>query len=53
MAGRLLFGMNMAQNFFFHLSLPTKCSDQEETLFRYYIDIVSTTLKRPQKEVNI
>lgn len=53
MANRLLFGMNMAQYFFFHLSLSEKCSDQEETLFRYYIDIVSTILKTTQKKVNI
>lgn len=51
MAGRLLFGMNTAQNFFFHLMSPQKCSDYEETLFRFYIDIVLETWKRPQKEV--
>lgn len=45
-SSRLLFGLNVAKNFFIYIQPPEKCSDEEETLFRFFVDIVLATWKR-------
>uniref|UniRef100_A0A915DNE7 Uncharacterized protein n=1 Tax=Ditylenchus dipsaci TaxID=166011 RepID=A0A915DNE7_9BILA len=36
----------MAKNFFLYLQVPEKCTDEEDTLFRFYIETVLSTWKR-------
>lgn len=52
MSRRLLFGLTMTKNFFLFLRVPQRCSDEEETLFRFYVDtVLMAGWRRKQTEV--
>ena len=52
MSRRLLFGLTMTKNFFLFLRVPQRCSDEEETLFRFYVDtVLMAGWRRKQNEV--
>ncbi|KAI1732503.1 beige/BEACH domain-containing protein [Ditylenchus destructor] len=47
---RLLFGLSMAKNYFLYIPPFEKCSDEEESLFRFYIETILSTWKRRPHE---